>query len=525
MSEQRQSFWPNDNYSGRSVDRMIWYPGGARLITDQQAVLLRQKLMEGKTQQAAAASSATSERSVRRWQRGALPSDRRRNRRGWRTRPDPFADVWERDVEPLLRSDPEADLSATTILEWLDERYPGRFSSSQLRTLQRRIRDHRALHGPDREVYFQQDHPPGREAQVDFTHCTGLGVTIVGEPFRHLLFHLALSHSGWSYAEVCFGETFAALVKGLQGALWELGGVPRVVRTDNLSAATHDLRDSRGRAVNASYEAVLAHYGVEATRTNPRSSHENGVVEQRHRRLKNAIGQALILRGSRDFESEEEYRTFVRRIVDRRNRLVSSKLQRERQHLQPLPPAPVPEYVNYRVRVRRWSTIRVSNRTYSVPSRLIGMVVDVRLYADHIEVYYKGHLVESMERVHGTGEAQIDYRHIIGSLVRKPGAFARYRYREQMFPTHTFRLAYDALRGWRGERADVEYVRILHLAATTMESKVDRALGRLLESGLSFDYAMVRRLSAPAPPPVPDLKLSGTVDLGVYDRLLVGGAR
>ena len=481
--------------------------------------------MEGKTQQAAAAASATSERSVRRWQRGALPSERSRNRSGWRTRPDPFADVWESDIEPLLRSDPEGELSATTILEWLDERHPGRFGSSHLRTLQRRIRDYRAFHGPDREVYFQQDHPPGREAQVDFTDCSGLGVTIGGEPFRHLLFHLVLSHSGWSYAEVCFGETFAALVKGLQGALWELGGVPRVVRTDNLSAATHELRDSRGRAMNASYEAVLAHYGVEATRTNPRSSHENGVVEQRHRRLKNVLGQALILRGSRDFDSEEEYRTFVRRVVDRRNRLVISKLNSERRHLHPLPPAPVPEYVNYRVRVRRWSTIRVANRTYSVPSRLIGVVVDVRLYADHIEVCYKGHLVESMERVHGTGEAQIDYRHIIGSLVRKPGAFARYRFREQMFPTHTFRLAYDALCGWRGERADVEYVRILHLAATTMESEVDRALGRLLESGLSFDYAMVRRLSAPAPPPVPDLKLSGTVDLGVYDRLLVGGAR
>ena len=182
---------------------MIWYPGGARLITDQQVVLLRQKLMEGKTQQAAAAASATSERSVRRWQRGALPSERRRNRRGWRTRPDPFADVWERDVEPLLRSDPDGELSATTILEWLDERHPGRFGSSQLRTLQRRIRDYRALHGPDREVYFQQEHPPGREAQVDFTHCSGLGVTIRGETFRHLLFHLALSHSGWSYGEVC----------------------------------------------------------------------------------------------------------------------------------------------------------------------------------------------------------------------------------------------------------------------------------------------------------------------------------
>ena len=402
------------------------------MITDQQVVLVRQKLMEGKTQQAAAAASATSERSVRRWQRGSLPSEKRRNRRNWRTRPDPFKDVWETDIGPLLLSDPDGELSATTILEWIEERHPGRFGRSQLRTLQRRIRDHRALHGPDREVYFQQDHPPGREAQVDFTHCGELGVTISGEPFRHLLFHLVLSHSGWSYAEVCFGETFGALVKGLQGALWELGGVPQVVRTDNLSAATHDLKNSGGRGMNPRYEAVLAHYGVEATRTNPRSSHENGVVEQGHRRLKNALDQSLILRGSRDFETEEEYRQFVRVVVDRRNRLVGSKLKQERRHLRPLPPAPVPEYTNYRCRVRRWSTIRVANRTYSVPSRLIGTVVDARVYADHIEVYYKDHLVESMERLHGTREARIDYRHIIGSLVRKPGAFARYRFREQM---------------------------------------------------------------------------------------------
>ena len=272
--------------------------------------------MEGKTQQAAAASAAMSERSARKWQRGSLPSESKKARRRWRSRPDPFADVWESDVVPLLRTDPDGELSATTILEWLDERYPGRFGRSQLRTLQRRIRDYRALHGPDREVYFQQDHPPGREAQVDFTHCTELGVTIGGEPFRHLLFHLVLSHSGWRYAEVCFGETFGALVQGLQGALWELGGVSRVVRTDNLSAATHDLKNSRGRAVNARYEAVLTHYGVESTRTNPRSSHENGVVEQGHRRLKNAIAQALILRGSRDFESEDEYRQFVRGVVE-----------------------------------------------------------------------------------------------------------------------------------------------------------------------------------------------------------------
>ena len=494
------------------------------MITDRQVVLMRQKLMEGKTQQGAAAASGMSERSVRTWRKGPLPSEKKVKRRQ-RTRPDPFAEVWDEEIVPLLKADVEGILAAPTILEWLDEQHPGSFGRSHLRTLQRRMRDWRALNGPDREVYFEQEHPPGREAQMDFTHCGELGITIGGEPFEHLLFQFVLSHSGWRYAEVAYGETFTALVSGLQGALWELGGVPEVVRTDNLSAATHELRDSKGRAFNERYQAILDHYELRATRTNPRSSHENGVAEQGHRRLKDSIAQALVLRGSRDFESVERYTRFVRQIVDRRNRLIREKVEGEHPHLRALPPAPVPEYVGYRATVRKWSTIRVNSRTYSVPSRLIGVTVDVRLYADHVEVYYKGHLVESMERIRGKGEARIDYRHIIGSLVRKPGAFARYRFREQMYPTHTFRLAYDAMHGWKGERADVDYVRILHLAATTMEADVERALRRLLASRVRFDYAVVKRLSAPATPEIPDVELCGEVDLGVYDRLLAGGAR
>ena len=495
------------------------------MITYRQVVLMRQKLMKGKTQQAAAAASGMSERSVRNWSKGPLPSEKKKDMRRQRTRPDPLAGVWEQDIEPLLRADIEGVLSAPTVLEWLDGRHPGRFGRSHLRTLQRRMRDWRALHGPDREVYFEQKHPPGREAQMDFTHCGELGVTIGGEPFDHLLFQFILSHSGWRYARVCFSETFSALVSGLEGALWELSAVPEVVRSDNLSAATHDLRESKGRAFNESYQAILEHYRLKATRTNPRSAHENGVAEQGHRRLKGAIAQALILRGSADFESVDEYTAFVRRIVDRRNRLIREKLAREYPHLRELPSAPVPEYVSYRTRLRKWSTIRIASRTYSVPSRLIGVEVDVRLHTDQIEVYYKGHLVESMERIRGGREARIDYRHIIGSLVRKPGAFARYRFREQMFPSHTFRLAYDAMRGWKGERADVDYVRILHLAATTMECEVERALRRLLESRVRFDYAVVRQLSAPASPEIPTVELPDAVDLGVYDRLLAGGAR
>ena len=179
-----------------------------------------------------------------------MPSEKKK--RSWRTRPDAFSEVWDEEIVPLLRRDAREKLQATVILEWLDERYPGRFNASHLRTLQRRIRDWRALSGPEREVYFEQKHPPGREAQMDFTHCDSFEVTIGGEPFPHMVYEFILSHSGWRYAQICFSET--ALRSGLQGALWEVGAVPEVVRSDNLGAATHKLKDSKGRDFNERYQ-------------------------------------------------------------------------------------------------------------------------------------------------------------------------------------------------------------------------------------------------------------------------------
>ena len=211
--------------------------------------------MEGKTQETAAAKAGMSVRSARKWQSGPLPSETRQER-PWRTRPDPFDGVWEEEIEPLLQGEAAGKLKATTIIEWLEEQHPGRFSASQLRTLQRRLQDWRALNGPDQEVYFPQEHPPGREAQFDFTHGSSLKVTIAGQPYRHQLFQLILSHSGWRYAELAAGETFLALQKGLQSALWTLGGVPEVVRSDNTSAATHEVKRSRGRALNDNYAAL-----------------------------------------------------------------------------------------------------------------------------------------------------------------------------------------------------------------------------------------------------------------------------
>jgi hypothetical protein len=152
-----------------------------------------------------------------------------------------------------------------------------------------------------------------------------------------------------------------------------------------------------------------------------------------------------------------------------------------------------------------------------VPSRLIGHRVDVHQHADVVEVYYAGKLVERMPRLRGGREHRIDYRHVIWSLVRKPGAFVRYRYREELFPTPVFRAAYDALCARCGERADIEYVRILHLAASTLEATVERALAERLASGEAFDYASVRALAAPEMPKVPELAVLAAPDLGVCD--------
>ena len=369
-------------------------------------------------------------------------------------------------------------------------------------------------------MYFPQEHPPGREAQFDFTHCGELKVTIAGQSYPHLLFQLILSHSGWRYAEVAAGETFLALQQGLQNALWTLGGVPEVVRSDNTAAATHELRSSRGRALNDNYAALLDHYGLRSTRINPGQSHENGVAEHAHYRLKDAIDQALILRGSRDFDTADDYASFVRQMVERRNRLVQGKLEQELLCLRSLPPAPVPEYVNYQSKVRKWSTIQVAGHSYSVPSRLIGKEVQIRLYADWVEVYYKGHLGGT----HGTGawrggsQRQLPPRHrLAGAQARclrplpLPGAAVSH---------HALPADLRRAQEWRGERADVEYVRILHLAATTMEATVDSALSLLLEAGEPFDYAEVRDLAEPKVPEAPVLTLSGQPDLKIYDRLL-----
>ena len=332
------------------------------MVTDQQVRLLRRKLREGKNQEAAAAAAGMSVRAARRWKEGQLPSAAKPPRH-WRTHKDAFAEIWVSEIVPLLESDKDSELQATTVLEFLDDRHPGRFGPSHLRTLQRRVRDWRALYGPDKEVFFEQVHPPGREAAVDFTHATSLGVTILGQLLRHLLFVFRLSFSKWTWCDVAFGETYEALAAGVQGAVWDLGGVTAVLRSDNLSAATHELKRSGGRALTQRFKGVLDHYGMESTRIRPGESHENGIVEKANGLIKSALAQALVLRGSKDFSSLDAYREFVSEVIERtHNRHVVARLAEERRLLKPLPSSRVPSYTIHHPKVRRWSTIRVAGR-------------------------------------------------------------------------------------------------------------------------------------------------------------------
>jgi transposase len=479
------------------------------------------ELGKGESLSSAALRSGMSENTARRYREGALPGQRKIVRQ-YRTRPDPFAGVWP-EIEGMLEQAP--GLEAVTIFELLRGRPELSFSDGQLRTLQRRIRRWRASQGPEREVMFAQEHRPGEYAQSDFTSMTELGICLGGEPFDHLVFHFVLPYSNWETGGICFSESFEALIGGFQAAVWELGKVPKLHRTDNLSAATHELGDG-GRTFNERYLGALAHYQVQPDCNTPGRGHENGDVEQAHHRFKRAVQQALLLRGSREFSSRAEYEVFLGEIFSGRNRGRAGKLREELERMRDLPLSRLDDFRRERVRVSVFSTLRVANNVYSVASRLIGEWVDVRLYAERIEVHFAGERVAEMERLRGRGHAAIDYRHLIWSLIRKPGAFARYRYREALFPSLVFRQTYDALEGRHGARADVEYVRILHLAASTGESAVEGVLAALLEAGELRDFAQVQTALRPVRLEPPVCRIDPP-DLRVYDECIAaaGGGR
>lgn len=490
--------------------------------TDAEVLLMKRERAKGKTQDQVAARAGMSVRTLRKYERaGKVPSQLKEPRRH-RTRPDPFAEDWPW-IEQQLQRDPA--LQATTLFGVLCARYPDRYREAQVRTLQRHIAAWHARSGPDREVIFPQVHEPGQIAQSDFTHMTDLGITIAGSPFPHLVFHLVLTYSNVEAVYLCASESFEALAEGVEACLWQLGGVPAEHRTDHLSAAIKPL-DAEGRAqATARYQALMAHYGMQPTTNNVGEAHENGDVEQAHYRFKQAVDQVLRVRGTRDFPSRSAYARFLDDLVRNRNLTRRERWEQERSTLRPLPAAPLAPCRELRVAVNRFSTIQVLGNTYSVPSRLIGCALLVRVRATELELYHGPVHLLTLPRLLGNRRHRIDYRHVSWSLVRKPGAFAHYRYRDDLFPTLAFRQAYDLLCERQPGRADREYVRILHLAASTAEADVETALALLLEQHQVPTFDAVRELIRPSAPRALPRLATPDLTLDVYDRLLAGGVQ
>ena len=436
-------------------------------------------LTQGIPQVTAAAKAGMSQRSAGKYARSGRAPSQLKVPHTWRTRPDPFEGVWP-EIEALLRQD--GGLQAKTIWMELNERYPGRFSVGQLRTLQRRLLAWRATSGPDREVFFPQTHAPGEQAQSDFTDMRRLEVIIAGQPFPHLLYHFVLTYSNWEAVSICPSESFESLSAGVQSALWRLGGVPLEHRTDNLSAATHELAESRGRDFTERYRELIDHYGLRASRNFPGNAHENGDVESANGGLKNAIDQRLRLRGSRAFVSKEAYEGFLESCVQARNATRHARIEEERAQLRALPVRALPAYRESYATVSRASAVRVLKHSYSVSSRLIGCQLRVRLHADIVELDYKGERVATMERLVGRDAHRIDYRHIIHALVRKPGAFRRYVFREALFPSLEFRRAYGpggqvkVLHLWPGQNPPGDAIGRMMFTRTLRAWQPDRRL-------------------------------------------------
>lgn len=489
------------------------------MVTDKQARRLKKMLSEGKKLSLSAAKAGMDEKTARKYRdTGKLPSEMKKEHT-WRTRVDPFEKDWEKIKEMIST---EHRLEALTIFRYLQREDPGFYQDGQLRTLQRRIKRWRAAEGPPKEVMFPQKHNPGRLSQSDFTHMNDLGITIGKQSFNHLLYHFIMTKSNWETVSICFSESFESLSDGFQHAVWELGCVPERHQTDSLSTAVN--KDGNPEEFTKRYKNLMDHYRVKPMRINVRKANENGDVEQSHYRFKKEVDQELMLRGSRDFECRDDYEQFLKKMLHRRNSGRKVQIDIERKVMGPLPDKKIDSFKVLEKSVTRNSTIHVDHNIYSVNSRLIGEKVKVKVFAEYLEVIYAQKLAHKIPRLRGDGKHKIQYRHIIDSLIRKPGAFENYKYKQDLFPTTRYRMAYDGLLKTKTtRRAAKEYLFILNLAAKESESLVDDAIRILLGTGTQIiDSTAVKEmflaLREDKLPKKPEVHIQ-KVNVALYDEL------
>jgi hypothetical protein len=440
-----------------------------------------------------------------------------------RRRPDPLADVWDAEIMPMLKAAPE--LRAVAIFEEILRCHP-EIAPGVRRTIERRIRKWRALNGPDQDVIFRQEHCPGRLGLSDFTDMGDLGITIVGAPLEHRLYHFRLAFSGFEHVHVILGgESFVALAEGLQNALWALGGVPEQHRTDSLSAAFRNLDRDACDDLTRRYEELVAHYGMEPTRNNPGVAHENGAIESAHGHLKKAVADALLLRGSRDFTDLPAYRRFLDEIVGRRNVHNRKRIEVERAELKRLPERRTTDYEEAIVHVTSAGGFTLRRVFYTVPSRLVGHRLRARIYDDRLECFLGGTPLLTLRRgrppqTSGKHGHVVDYRHVIHALRRKPMALLNLVYRDQLFPRKAYAHAFEALLAAEGDRRacrlTVELLALAHDRAC--EAELAAAIDADLDAGLLPDPARLRERFTPDAAAIPNVTVE-LAPLSAYDEL------
>ena len=464
------------------------------LIEPYQARVYMNARDYGLSQQDSATIAEISERSGQRIESGTLQPNRGRMR-DWRTKADPLAGVWEEELEPMLRQQPA--LQPMTLYEYLQERYPQQYPQV-LRTLQRRVKTWKAVHGPAPEVMFELRHEPGVMGISDFTELTGVSITIAGKPFEHLLYHYRLAYSGWEYAQIIQGgESFVGLSEGLQNALFASGGAPKEHRTDSLSAAYRNLGGKAPKRLTQLYDELCHHYRLEPTRNNKGIAHENGAIESPHGHLKNRLTQALLMRGSHDFASVSEYQSLIEDVVAKLNVRRTDKFKEEQRHLQPLPKYRVADYEVLTARVSSRSTIDVRCVLYTVPSRLIGQQLELHLYHDRMIGYLDRQPVVELPRVRVSAKDKrraraINYRHVIEGLRQKPRAFLYCTWQADLLPTEQYKTLWQTLQDqFERDSAAVVMVEALYIAATQNK---EAAVADYLEKQLSAGSLTLRGL-------------------------------
>ncbi|MEE8057512.1 MAG: IS21 family transposase [Pseudomonadales bacterium] len=486
---------------------------------------------QGKTQTEAAAQAGLSERTAQRLDAGQHNSQQAPKSRGYTTRQDPLADVWENELIPMLKNQP--DLLPITLFEHLQDKYPGEYDKSH-RTLQRRIKQWHALHGKNQEIIFRQQQQPGQQALVDFTVLKGIVILIAGVVLSFRLFHFRLAYSKWSYLKIVQGgESYTALTEGTSEALKRMGAVPAELRTDSLSAAFRNLTTDEVADITERYQAFCCHYGMKPTRNNRGVAHENGAVESPHGHLKRRIVQQLkmhfpkVTDSQYCFDSIDEFQCFIDAIVTRHNRRNESLLREELALMAPLPSTKGVDYTEEQVRVSTTSTINMHRVIYSVPSRLIGERLRLHLYDERLECYLGSAYAITLERLHPKGNQrlrQIDYRHLIASLARKPMAFYHAELRDDILPNDHWRQLWLQCNHLIAPRqACYLIVGALELAAThDNETEVATVLQALLNNESEPSLLALQKLLGLASRTLPETapQQSCQHDLVRYDDLL-----